>query len=43
MILMFTLPGYEAAEEVLVAEHEDDDDNWCGRPHPLDHYHCLRH
>ena len=35
--------GNETAEEVLVAEYEDDDDHWCGRPHPPDHHHCLGH
>lgn len=42
-IHMCVSSGNETAEKVLVAEHEDDDDHWCGRPHPPDHHHCLRH
>lgn len=35
--------GNKTSEKVLVAEYEDDDDHWCGRPYPTDHHHCLRH
>ena len=37
------IAGYKIEEEVLVAEHEDDDDHWSGGAHPVDHYHCVSH
>ena len=42
LLIVSSIPqGNQIEEEILVAEHEDDDDYWSCRPHSAHNYHCL--
>ena len=42
LLILSSIPqGNQIEEEILVAEHEDDDDYWSCRPHSAHNYHCL--